>query len=85
MVHETGDSWVSTDIMNKTVQLNLLRLPHLLRDADPNGSKGKERVEDERNGLAWTHLPLPFPIADFGIDASQDLLVLMQRHRYRSA
>ena len=84
MVHGTGDSWVSTDIMNKTVQLNLLRLPHLLRDADPNGSKGKERVEDERNELAWTHLPLPFPIADFGIDASQDLLVLMQRHRYRS-
>jgi hypothetical protein len=89
-VHETGDSWVSTDAMNKTVQLNFLRLPHLLRDPEPDpdpdpttGSKGKDvRVEDERNKLAWTHLPLPFAIADFGIDASQDLLVLMQRHRY---
>lgn len=82
-VHETGDSLASMDIMNKTVQLNFLRLPHLLRDADPNGSKGKDRVEGEpnENELAWTHLPLPFPIADFGIDASQDLLVLMQRHR----
>lgn len=84
-VPETGDGWASSvDIMNKTAQLNFLRLPHLLRDADSKGSKGKDRVEDKPNELAWTHLPLPFPIADFGIDASQDLLVLMQRHRYTS-
>lgn len=83
-VPETGDGWASVDTMNKTAQLNFLRLPHFLRDADPKGSKGKDQVEDKSNVLAWTHLPLPFPIADFGIDASQDLLVLMQRHRYTS-
>ena len=81
-VLETGDDWASADTMNKTAQLNFLRLPHLLRDADPKGSKGRDRVEEAPKELAWTHLPLPFPIADFGIDASQDLLVLMQRHRY---
>ena len=81
-VLETGDDWASADTMNKTAQLNFLRLPHLLRDADPKGSKGRDRVGEVPNELAWTHLPLPFPIADFGIDASQDLLVLMQRHRY---
>lgn len=83
-VHDTGEGWVSMDIMNKTMQLNFLRLPHLLHDADPKGPKGNDRVEAEPNGLGWTHLPLPFPIADFAIDASQDLLVLMQRHRYTS-
>ena len=76
-----GDGWVSPDIMNKTMQLNFLRLPHLVHDAEPTASKGKDRAEGQ-NELAWTHLPLPFPIADFGIDVSQDLLVLMQRHRY---
>ena len=76
---ETGDDWAEADTMNKTAQLNFLRLPHFLRDADPMGSKRKDQMPNE---LAWTHLPLPFPIADFGIDAAQDLLVLMQRHRY---
>jgi hypothetical protein len=84
-VHETGDGWASMDTMNRTMQLNFLRLPHLLRDANSKGSESKDRVEDGPNELAWAHLPLPFPIADFGIDASQDLLVLMQRYRYTSA
>lgn len=81
MANKTGDGWVSTDIMNKTMQLNFLRLPHLVHDGEPQASKGKDQA-DQPNELAWVHLPLPFPIADFGIDASQDLLVLMQRHRY---
>jgi hypothetical protein len=82
MTNKTGDGWVSIDILNKTMQLNFLRLPHLAHDMGPKPSKGKDRANDQPNELAWTHLPLPFPIADFGIDASQDLLVLMQRHRY---
>jgi len=80
--NQTGDGWVSMDIMNKTMELNLLPLPRLLRDTNPKESKGKDRAEGQPGNLAWIHLPLPFPIADFGIDASQDLLVLMQRHRY---
>ena len=59
-------------MMNKTMQLKFLRLPHRLPDADLAASKGKDRAE-----LAWTHLRLPFPIADFGIDASRGLLVLV--------
>jgi hypothetical protein len=81
MVNETGDGWVSMDMMNKTMQLNFLRLPHRASDAGREASKGKDRAENDKpNKLAWKHLPLPFPIADFGVDANQDLLVLMQRH-----
>lgn len=59
----TGDM----DLMNPTATLNVLQLPH------------RPKEDNEIPELQWKAVKLPFSIADFALDATQNLLVFVTR------